>query len=235
MFLKDAEGYTPFDVYNSTVAGTNPMEASAEGSNAELYTWGSNRNAALGLGDGDDRTSPEQVTIKASEIAFDAKSSPKHLLNRLRPLSVTNVAMSKLHTTIITGEAKGNLRSCGFSSTGRLGSGGSGSSHTQFSFINPQDLLPHKIVNIALGQDHSLAVTSNGEVLSWGLNRFHQLGYAFEGKSNAQEDQVQSAARKVTGPLRNQVVIGVACSKSASACWTASQLFSWGTNHGQLG
>ena len=236
MFIKDVEGYTPFDLYNSTVAGTNPAEVLAGDSNAELYTWGSNRNAGLGLKDGDDRVQPAQVVIRPSADSVNPEARGlNNILGALKLLSVIDVAMSKLHTTIITGEAKGNLRSCGFSSTGRLGSGGTNASHTQFSFINPQETLPHKIIMVALGQDHTLAVTSSGEVLSWGLNRFHQLGYAFEGKSNAQEDQIQSAARKITGPLRNQIVIGVACCKTASVCWTATQLFSWGTNHGQLG
>lgn len=236
MFLKDAEGYTPFDLYNSTVAGTNPAESPDGTLNAELYTWGSNRNASLGIGDGDDRLLPEQVVIKPSGNSIDAlPSDSRQLLDALKPISVVNVAMSKLHTTVITGEETRNIRSCGFSSGGRLGPGVGNTSHTQFSLIKPQETLPHKITAVALGQDHTLAVTSNGEVLSWGLNRFHQLGYAFEGKINTQEDQIQAAARKITGPLRNQVVIGVACCKTASVCWTSSQIFSWGTNSGQLG
>ena len=37
--IKDLEGYTAFDVYNSTVEGTKPCE---RGHN-ELFVWGSNR------------------------------------------------------------------------------------------------------------------------------------------------------------------------------------------------
>jgi inhibitor of Bruton tyrosine kinase len=235
MFLKDAEGYTPFDLYNSTVTGTNPTDSPDGSPNAELYTWGSNRNAALGIGDGDDRLLPEQVVIRPSNNLESLSSDPSQLLNALKPIPVVGVAMSKLHTAIITGEERSNLRSCGFSGSGRLGPGTGNATHTQFSLINPQETLPHKITAVALGQDHTLAVTSNGEILSWGLNRFHQLGYAFEGKVGTQEEQIQAAARKITGPLRNQVVIGVACCKTASVCWTPSHLFSWGTNHGQLG
>ncbi|KAG9053351.1 hypothetical protein FS842_008315, partial [Serendipita sp. 407] len=91
------------------------------------------------------------------------------------------------------------------------------------------------IVSLALGQDHTLVVTSSGEVLSWGLNRFGQLGYVIEGSSKAIGEQVQAAARKITGPLRNQIVFGAACCKTASVCWTSTQLFTWGTNSGQLG
>ena len=235
MFLKDSEGYTPFDLYNSTVAGTNPSDLPIACPNVELYAWGSNRNAVLGLGDNSDRLLPEQVVIRVSGLPEASSRNPKHVLNTLRPISVMNVAISKLHTVVITGEEKGNIRACGLSSGGRLGPSAGNASHTHFSLINPQETLPHKITAVALGQDHTLVVTSSGEVFSWGLNRFHQLGYVIEGKSNSQDNQIQGVARKITGPLRNQVVIGVACCKTASACWTASQLFSWGTNRGQLG
>jgi hypothetical protein len=38
--LKDLEGYTAFDLYNSTVNGTKPNTGAV---NAELYTWGANQ------------------------------------------------------------------------------------------------------------------------------------------------------------------------------------------------
>lgn len=40
--LKDYEGYTAFDLYNSTVEGTKPDESGT----ADLFTWGTNRYAA---------------------------------------------------------------------------------------------------------------------------------------------------------------------------------------------
>jgi alpha-tubulin suppressor-like RCC1 family protein len=229
MFLKDVEGYTAFDLYNSTVEGTNPPRTFDSKPSAELYTWGSNRNASLGLGDDGDRSLPEQVVIRQDEGTHTTS-----ICERLKPLSITGISMSRLHTTIITEEPRNNLRSCGFASDGRLGPAAT-SSHAQFSLINPQQSLSHAIVAVALGQDHTLAVTAKGEVLSWGLNRFGQLGYVIEGNNRALETQIQSSARKVTGALRNQVVLGVACCKSASACWTAKQLFTWGSSGGQLG
>ncbi|KAG8827699.1 hypothetical protein FRC18_009864, partial [Serendipita sp. 400] len=230
MYQKDIEGYTPFDVYNSTVDGTNPVEPDGSQPHGELYTWGSNRNAALGLGDADDRSSPEQVVIRRTD-----NLSNLPLYGKLKPVPVISIAMSKFYTTAITAESRGNIRSCGFASGGRLGPGTMGNSHAQYSLINPQISLPHTVVSLALGQDHTLVVTSTGEVLSWGLNRFGQLGYVIEGSSKAIGEQVQAAARKITGPLRNQIVFGAACCKTASVCWTSTQLFTWGTNSGQLG
>lgn len=111
--------------------------------------------------------------------------------------------------------------------------------HTQYSLV-PLPQFGQTVVSVALGQDHSLALTKSGEVYSWGLNRFSQLGYTMElpagtsvlGKS---EEAIQSTARKITGPLKGKMVVGVAACKIASACWTTDEVFTWGTNNGQLG
>lgn len=110
--------------------------------------------------------------------------------------------------------------------------------HTQYSFkVLPQ--FTHTIVSVALGQDHTLALTKSGEVLSWGLNRFAQLGYIVESAAGEGfgrvEEPIQSIPKKVHGPLRKELVKGVAASKGASACWTCADVYTWGTNNGQLG
>ncbi|KAI0924161.1 hypothetical protein AcW1_006352 [Taiwanofungus camphoratus] len=229
--LRDFEGYTAFDLYNSTLEGTQPV--TDDTSRADLLTWGANRNAALGLGNGDDRSYPELVVIRPADGA--TVSANETLDTRFSPIHVRQVAMSKLHTAVVTAESRGNLRVCGFGSGGRLGPG----QHTQYS-LTPMPQFSHTIVSVALGQDHTLALTKSGEVLSWGLNRFSQLGYVVEqalgvGLLGRLEEPVQAIARKVAGPLKNKNVKGVAACKTASACWTSEEVFTWGTNKGQLG
>ncbi|PSR72203.1 hypothetical protein PHLCEN_2v11910 [Hermanssonia centrifuga] len=225
--LKDLEGYTAFDLYNSTVEGTKPS-ANEHKFCADLYTWGANRNAALGLGDGDDRTFPDQVVIEPAQ----PHSQSALLQERFSPIRVKQIVMSKLHTGVVTTESRANLRMCGFSSGGRLGPG----QHTQYQ-LTPVPQFTHTIVSVALGQDHTLALTQNGEVLTWGLNRFSQLGYIVDTLSGAvlkAEEPIQTTARKVGG-LRGKPVRGVAACKTASACWTDEEVYTWGTNNGQLG
>jgi alpha-tubulin suppressor-like RCC1 family protein len=112
--------------------------------------------------------------------------------------------------------------------------------HTQYS-LKPLNQFTHTIISVALGQDHTLALTKSGEVLSWGLNRFSQLGYVVESSSTSGvgvgrlEEPIQATPRKVLGPLKKDIVRGVAASKGASACWTSTEVFTWGTNNGQLG
>ena len=243
MFIKDYEGYTAFDVYNSTVSGTKPLpdrhprdptDSPTARVPADLFTWGTNRNASLGLGDANDRTHPDQVALLPLPLATSTQRPERPSLDDLRPVRVLGIEMSKLHTTVVTAEAKSNVRSCGFASGGRLGPATASASHSQYALLPSQvGVLPHQVVSVALGQDHTLALTSSGEVFSWGLNRFGQLGYVIEGKA-AGDEPLQASARRVWGPLRNAIVIGVAASKSASACWTATDLYTWGTNGGQF-
>ena len=90
-------------------------------------------------------------------------------------------------------------------------------------------------MSVALGQDHTLALTSAGEVISWGLNRFAQLGYVIEsGQGGSADESIQATPRKI-GHLKKEFLNGVAACKTASACWSDGDVWTWGTNNGQLG
>ena len=112
--------------------------------------------------------------------------------------------------------------------THRLGS--VGGQHTQPSLL-PSIKLDYEgiFTAISLGQDHTLALTTDGTVFSWGLGRFSQLGYELA------SPHIQSTPRAIGGPLRRERVRGIAACKSASACWTDTLLYTWGKNNGQLG
>lgn len=100
-------------------------------------------------------------------------------------------------------------------------------------------------MSIALGQDHTLAVTSGGYILSWGNNRFSQLGYVIEAPTDTvhkvfnstptEEAQIQVQPKRIIGPLKKEFVVGVAASRLSSACWTSDAVWTWGTNSGHLG
>lgn len=53
------------------------------------------RNAALGLGDSNDRTHPDHVVVLKKDTPLLASST---LEERFRPVKVRDVSMSKLHT-----------------------------------------------------------------------------------------------------------------------------------------
>ncbi|OSD05302.1 hypothetical protein PYCCODRAFT_1457329 [Trametes coccinea BRFM310] len=223
--VRDIEGYTPFDLYNSTIEGTKPAQDTNDRGH-ELFTWGSNRNAALGVGDGDDRAFPESISLRLTPVP---ETEP--IDTRFTPIRVRQIVMSKLHTVIVTDEPRGNLRVCGFGSGGRLGPG----QHTQYTPI-PLPGFNLTAESVAAGQDHTLILTKSGEVYSWGLNRFSQLGYVVETMTGSRSDEpIQTSPRKIAGAIKNRRVIGVAACKTASVCWTEDEVFTWGTNNGQLG
>lgn len=105
-----------------------------------------------------------------------------------------------------------------------------GGQHTQPS-LTPivQFASEINVTAVALGQDHTLALTSHGVVFSWGYGRFSQLGY------DVPAPHVQATPRVISGPLKRERVRGIAACNIASACWTETELFTWGKNNGQLG
>ncbi|PWN47537.1 hypothetical protein IE53DRAFT_371375 [Violaceomyces palustris] len=267
--LKDFEGLTPFDLYNSTVPGTNPNldslgaepDFSEPGKVAtQLFTWGVNRNFCLGLGDGDDRALPDRVILKAPHLQEQpGRQSPTGSVGRkFDRIGVKDIAMSKLHTVVLTDEKSENVWVCGLGGNGRLGQ----SPQTQPAFEPLKDF-KETARCIAVAQDHTIIVTTSGAVYTYGLNRFSQLGYVVEqglgvvssssgagrgggaasatfgggGRvgSSAADLDVQVSPRKIVGPLKKEVVLGAAASKLHSVVFTADALYTWGTNTGQLG
>lgn len=111
--------------------------------------------------------------------------------------------------------------------------------HSQLSLL-PHPDIPTTILQIALGQDHTLALTSGGYILSWGHNRFSQLGYVIDLPDRSvglgkDDPDLQVSPRRIVGPLKKEWVKGVAAGRLSSACWTEENVWTWGTNTGQLG
>jgi len=153
---------------------------------------------------------------------------------RSYPVSIQDVQMSKLHTAVLTGDPESNLYICGHGLGGRLGTG---SEKTRFRFFCVEDFgsVRRKIVAVALGQDHTLAVTSEGEIFAWGSNVFGQLGLGLSKVNLKPEDSVQLVPKQIFGLLKREVIVGVAASRIHSVAHTATSLYTFGKNEGQLG
>ncbi|KIW29899.1 uncharacterized protein PV07_05685 [Cladophialophora immunda] len=225
----------------------------------EVYAFGSNKNLSLGLGDGDDRHFPERLHFERpdhllrrllddhlaerrkawvhedlADSVGDLQSRPDlPAIIRYRPITIQNVVMSKLHTAILTNDPISNLYICGYGPGGRLGTGDENTSFT-YRCIQAGGLAKRRISSIALGQDHSVAVCSQGEVYTWGSNRFGQLGYALP-EVPKNEVPTQLIPRQLFGYIKKEVIIGAAASAIHSAIYTASAIYTFGKNEGQLG
>ncbi|KAL4970722.1 BTB domain and ankyrin repeat protein [Aspergillus stella-maris] len=246
--LDDASSVSSLDEEDTPEFAEKPR-ASLSGD--EVYTFGSNKNLNLGVGDQNDRQYPERVTLTRPEhllqrffreyqerhddprIGSDSNQDLPALI-RAKPLKVQTIAMSKLHTAVLTNDPESNLFMCGFGPGGRLGTGDEA---TRFSFvcIEGGGLASRKVVSITLGQDHTLAITENGDIFSWGSNKFGQLGYGLPRTSNKDDVPVQPSPRQIFNPFKKEVILGAAASSIHSVVYSNSGLYTFGKNEGQLG
>lgn len=152
------------DPYPSPVE-FNPSGAPTTGG-TELYTWGVNTNYALAHPDSDNRTFPERVALTYASH----RSAGGRFATRPDVL-ITHVTMAKLHTAVVTSEETDNLLVCGFGNGGRLG----GSAETQLTLRGVTGV-KGQARSVTLGRDHTVVVMMKGDVLTFGSNKFGQLG-----------------------------------------------------------
>ncbi|KAL9947910.1 hypothetical protein ACHAQF_006048 [Verticillium nonalfalfae] len=230
------------------------LEAATEGE--EIFMFGSNKNLSLGVGDEDDRQFPERVILKRpdhllqrfygeylemvkddpSAISPSSRDDPPALdqipaLTKNRPMYIQDAVLAKFHTAILTTDSVSNMYVCGVGRSGRLGLG---DENTQFRFLPVQgSLADKKVTQVALGQNHTMAVTDGGELWTWGSNVNSQLGYSLP-PARQDREPMSVIPRQVFGPLKKEVILGVAASAVHSVAHTATSLFCWGKNLGQL-
>ena len=217
----------------------------------EIFMFGSNRNLTLGLGDEDDRQYPERLQLRRpDDILYrqHEKASPPSskakldafgvfeipTVSRYKPVMIQDLQMAKLSTAIITSDERSNLYMCGFGPGGRLGTG---EETTRFCFTNIRGggLDIRHVHAIALGQNHTIAITSQGETFVWGSNAYGQLGFAPNAPQHKEEESMQPFPRRLFGQLKREHVVGAAVSRIHSAVYTASTLYTFGKNEGQMG
>ncbi|WEW58164.1 hypothetical protein PRK78_003632 [Emydomyces testavorans] len=224
----------------------------------EVFTFGSNKNLNLGLGDGDDRQFPERINLnRPGHLLYrlyhererlrkeqglkvtDERgefSSAAELPIRIRsqPIVFQDLVMSKLHTAILTNDPESNLYMCGFGPGGRLGTGDEA---TRFGFvcIETGGIAGKRIVNVALGQDHSIAISDQGEVFTWGSNKYGQLGYTLPRTKVKDDLPIQTTPRQIFNPLKKEIIVAAAASAIHSVVYTSTSIYTFGKNEGQLG
>lgn len=225
----------------------------------EAFAFGSNKNLTLGTGDEDDRHFPERLHLvrpdhlllrlhedhvsdcrrmKPSEaltesLVYVTSVDDVPALIQHKAIKIQDVLMSKLHTAVLTDDPISNLYICGFGPGGRLGTGDEVTSF-RYKAIQGGGLAKRRVSAIALGQDHTIAICSQGEVFTWGSNQYGQLGYTLPDVSS-KEVPTQLLPRQVYGLVKKELFIGAAASSIHSAIYTPSSLYTFGKNAGQLG
>ncbi|XP_040012788.1 probable E3 ubiquitin-protein ligase HERC1 isoform X4 [Xiphias gladius] len=125
--------------------------------------------------------------------------------------------------------ADGSVKACGKGSYGRLGLGDSNNQSVPKKLV----LEPHrnmKKVSSSKGSDgHTLAITVEGEVFSWGDGEYGKLGHG--------NSATQKYPKIIQGPLLGKIVVCVSAGYRHSAAVTNDgELYTWGEgDFGRLG
>ncbi|XP_026580225.1 probable E3 ubiquitin-protein ligase HERC6 [Pseudonaja textilis] len=176
-----------------------------------LFGWGDGSYGQLGSGE---EGASQPVPLRLPPAAVGGQEA------------VVLVACGERHTLLLF--ADGSLASCGDNAQGQLGRKLPAGRQRCYLPEPIQALEAQTIVYISCGKEHSLAISSQGKVFSWGAGGFGQLG---TGKLK------DSSTPKKIDALSKYNVIQVACGHYHSIVLTKDgRVFSWGQNsHGQLG
>ncbi len=167
-----------------------------------VYAWGANASGSLGLGSRGDASSPQQVGVPGTAIAIAAGSA---------------------HGLALT--AGGQLYAWGANLFGQLGDGTTTDSGLPVPVTMPAGVT---FTAVAAGGDHSLALSSTGQVYAWGANFDGQLGDGGTASSD-----LPVAVPAPPGVAFTAVAAGTGHSLALSS---EGQVYAWGFNaSGQLG
>eukprot|EP01048_Picozoa_sp_COSAG05_P023844 COSAG05_NODE_5337_length_1204_cov_1.466968_1_plen_368_part_01 len=163
------------------------------------------------------------------------------LEHRICPLPV--VAVGGYHTLIRS--AEGRVFGFGWNNYGQLGTGSSGTivPHNAKEQDGNYDAAPQEldrlqgrsVVSVSAGGSHSVALTADGSLLTWGGAGFGRLGH---GPTQDGQTMVASAPRLMAGCFSPGTRVAcVVAGDDHTACVTASgEVFTWGKgDSGQLG
>ncbi|MBV8940689.1 MAG: hypothetical protein JO321_10585 [Solirubrobacterales bacterium] len=169
-----------------------------------VLAWGDNAHGQLGNGSATGSRVPVKVKLPAGT-------------------KVSKVAAGYGHSLAVT--STGTVLAWGDNAYGQLGDGGTTDSHRPVTVKLPAGT---KVTAVAAGYGHSLAVTSAGSLLAWGLNTSGQLGNGSTTNSPVPVKVKLPAGTRVTA---------VAAGYGHSLVVTATgSLLAWGLNtSGQLG
>lgn len=149
--------------------------------------------------------------------------------------NVVAVAAGRLHSVALCQSATeiGTVWCWGSQDSGQMGNGILKQTTTEVKnpdFVRTSDHKLDRIVQIAAGRDHTLALDKDGKVWAWGSNKCKQLGDPAYTALNS------SYARKVAIPADVPIIFIGAGGDSSYAIDKSGQIYSWGYNgHGELG
>lgn len=204
LFTQDKEGLSTLDL----AVKDRPAHVVFQNTDpTEPYTWGDNTNFTLGHSSSHTKHHPELVDFFGRTGVY-----------------ITQVVLCEFHSVFLS--QKGQVYTCGHGQGGRLGHG------DEQTCLIPrvvEGLINHRCCQVAAAKDHTVVLTEDGYVYTFGLNTYHQLGLVPPPSNSTVPRQVQAKN------LKCRAVIGVAAGSFHTVLWTKEGLYTMGLNGGQLG
>ncbi|CAM6124002.1 unnamed protein product [Calypogeia fissa] len=165
-----------------------------------VYSWGRGDLGQLGLGDEGNHSHPT-------------------LIPNLADKDILHIAASDFHSAFLTGD--GELFTTGSNDSGQLGA--RVGELSQLFPVRVAALDMYTICHVACGQNHTVAVTDNGALASWGASEFGQLGHKeVAGKVDAVQPRIVKGSR-------DHQFVRVACGSAHTLALTGSgDVYSFG-------
>ncbi|XP_036999672.2 inhibitor of Bruton tyrosine kinase [Artibeus jamaicensis] len=204
LYIQDKEGLSALDL----VMKDRPTHVVFKSTDpTDVYTWGDNTNFTLGHGSQNSKYHPELVDL------FSRSG-----------ICIKQVVLCKFHSVFLS--QKGQVYTCGHGPGGRLGHA------DEQTCLVPrlvEGLSGHNCSQVAAAEDHTVALTEDGCVYTFGVNTFHQLGIIPPPSSCNVPRQMQAKY------LKGRTIIGVAAGRFHTVLWTREAVYTMGLNGGQLG
>lgn len=204
LYMQDKEGLSPLDL----LMKDRPAHVVFKNTDpTEVYTWGDNTNFTLGHGSQNSKHHPELLDLFSRSRVY-----------------VKQVVLCKFHSVFLS--QQGQVYTCGHGRGGRLGHG------DEQTCLVPrlvEGLSGHSCSQVAAAKDHTVVLTEDGCVYTFGLNTFHQLGIIPPPSSCNVPRQIQAKY------LKGRTIIGVAAGRFHTVLWTREAVYTLGLNGGQLG
>ncbi|XP_041374032.1 probable E3 ubiquitin-protein ligase HERC1 isoform X2 [Gigantopelta aegis] len=168
----------------------------------DMYTWGSNSSHQLAEG------SVEKIVIPKQASSFP---------------ECQQIEAGQFCTFII--HTDGSVSACGKGSYGRLGLGDSNNQALPKKIVFDPNHKMKKISSSKGSDGHTLALSTEGEIFSWGDGDYGKLGHG--------SNLTQKSPKIIIGPLTSKVVKCISAGYRHSAAVTEDgELYSWGEGHG---
>ena len=178
-----------------------------------VLAWGLNNYGQLGDGTTTNRSWPVLLTDDNGVVIS----------------GIIAIAAGQSHSLAL--KADGTVLAWGYNGNGQLGDGTNTTRYRVGAVLDTSYNLLTGIRAIAAGNSHSLALTADGRVLTWGYNNYGQLGDG----STANSTLPRVVIHDSYFPLQNMVAVAAGGNHSL-ALHRDGQVYSWGYNdNGQLG